>query len=372
MSTICEICHKTYASYQSLWIHNKKFHKCNDHKSKLVNEISYSETDKSNESNKNNLICSYCNKNFSTKYTLNTHYKSCSIKKFSLEKNKLVDTNNTNIIIGGNISNQIIEYDNISNYIFKSKKSDLEVEIESNKLKLKIIKEQKEVLRLKLKLHNSKTTTNNIKIINNKLMNFSNNLNIINNFNIVALGKENILETLRTIDKKDIMKSRFSCLEKIVDIIHCKDYDQFKNIIITNLKDDYAYKYDDKQKTFKCVGKDEALKELIDERVSNLREIYEELATTNKIDDKTKYLIQQFLKKMDNDEKYIEECSGLTYKNFRAYKEQKVKILIYNNSDKISKDLAIILDDSFNDSHNTVFSFKNANIKFDHNSILDV
>ena len=82
MSTICEICHKTYASYQSLWIHNKKFHKCNDHKSKLVNEISYSETDKSNESNKNNLICSYCNKNFSTKYTLNTHYKSCSIKKF--------------------------------------------------------------------------------------------------------------------------------------------------------------------------------------------------------------------------------------------------------------------------------------------------
>jgi hypothetical protein len=52
---------------------------------------------------------------------------------------------------------------------------------------------------------------------------------------------------------------------------------------------------------------------------------------------------------MDNDEKYIEECSGLTYKNFRAYKEQKVKILIYNNSDKISKDLAIILDDSFNE-----------------------
>ena len=23
----CNICNKTYASYQSLWIHNKKFHK---------------------------------------------------------------------------------------------------------------------------------------------------------------------------------------------------------------------------------------------------------------------------------------------------------------------------------------------------------
>ena len=31
-------------------------------------------------------------------------------------------------------------------------------------------------------------------------------------------------------------------------------------------------------------------------------------------------------------------------KNFRTYKEHKVKILIYNNLDKISKDLAIILD----------------------------
>jgi hypothetical protein len=27
MANLCEICKKTYASYQSLWLHNKKYHK---------------------------------------------------------------------------------------------------------------------------------------------------------------------------------------------------------------------------------------------------------------------------------------------------------------------------------------------------------
>jgi len=88
--------------------------------------------------------------------------------------------------------------------------------------------------------------------------------------------------------------------------------------------------------------------ELIDERLENIRELFEELSETKKIDNKTKELIQDFLEQMDNNEKYIEKSSGITYKNFRAYKEHKVKILIYNNSDKISKDLAIVLDSSFN------------------------
>ena len=101
--------------------------------------------------------------------------------------------------------------------------------------------------------------------------------------------------------------------------------------------------------------------ELIDERLENIREIYEELSDTKKIDDKTKKLIQEFLEQMDNTDKYIEQSTGVTYKNFRAYKEHKVKILIYNNLDKISKDLvgakgstleaelseAIVLDNSF-------------------------
>ena len=146
------------------------------------------------------------------------------------------------------------------------------------------------------------------------------------------------------------MKSRFSCLEKIVDIVHCSNYNQFKNIVITNLKDDFAYKYDDKKGYFVCFNKNELISELVDERLEDIKGIYDELATTNKIDPSTKKLIQDFLNKIDDEEKHTDDVDGSTYSNFKSYKEQKVKILIYNNVDKISHDLAVILDNSQNEN----------------------
>jgi len=128
MSKNCEICHKKYSSYQSLWIHNKKFHLNNDLKNPIISsEINTNLTKKS--------VCSYCNKSFSTKYTLNTHYKSCSIKKYNL-KNDIIDCVNTNF--DTKINNKLIM-------------SDLELEIELNKIKLEIVKKQKEIIILKLK-----------------------------------------------------------------------------------------------------------------------------------------------------------------------------------------------------------------------------
>ena len=70
----------------------------------------------------------------------------------------------------------------------------------------------------------------------------------------------------------------------------------------------------------------------------------------NKINNSTKELIKEFLDKMTNEDKYTENIEGTTYKNFRTYKEHRVKILIYNNMDKISQDLAIILDKPFSNN----------------------
>lgn len=71
------------------------------------------------------------------------------------------------------------------------------------------------------------------------MANYSNNVNsnnVTNNFTIIPLGRENVSELLTLIEKKEILKSKFSCLESVVDLIHCGKYDQYKNIIITNLK----------------------------------------------------------------------------------------------------------------------------------------
>ena len=48
-----------------------------------------------------------------------------------------------------------------------------------------------------------------------------------NNFKIYTIGKENLIDILTLNEKADIMKSRFSCLERIVEIAHCSKYDQF-------------------------------------------------------------------------------------------------------------------------------------------------
>jgi hypothetical protein len=83
----------------------------------------------------------------------------------------------------------------------------------------------------------------------------------------------------------------------------------------------------------------------------NIKEIYDELSTTNKIDNSTKKLIQDFLNKMEDEEKHTDDADGTTYSNFKSYKQQKVKILIYNNVDKISCDLAVILDNTPNENY---------------------
>jgi len=323
MNFYCKICNKKYASNSSLWNHNNKYHE------QINNEIIISI-----------INCEYCNRVLKNKYLLKKHLTRCKIFKNQ-------DKTNNAQIIESNKNN-----DNSTELKLKIKLA----EIEAQK-----IKDEKEILKLKLKLNKTKqNTNNNIKNINNQLLNNSNNTinNITNNFQIIELGKENLLETLSNYDKKDIIKSRYGCLERIVDITHCGKYDKFKNIIITNLKDDYAYKYDDKLKKFCCINKNEIMTELIDERLENIREIYEELSETNKIDNKTKTIIQDFLEQMDATDKFTDD-SGITYKNYRTYREHKVKILIYNNTDKITQDLAIVLDGSFEDNFNNQTNITN-------------
>ena len=64
-------------------------------------------------------------------------------------------------------------------------------------------------------------------------------------------------------EKNQIMANGYLCLEKFIEITNTGKYDQFKNIIITNIKDPYAYKFDDKQGFFVTCNKTEVLNELI-------------------------------------------------------------------------------------------------------------
>jgi hypothetical protein len=113
MSYRCNICNKDYSSYQSLWIHTKKFHnqKVTNDNQKVTNSNQKVTNDNQNivnPSNKN--ICKYCNKKFNHKQNKWLHEKKHCNTKISLqeENKKLTDELNNikkNIMTNSNNTN---------------------------------------------------------------------------------------------------------------------------------------------------------------------------------------------------------------------------------------------------------------------------
>jgi hypothetical protein len=212
-------------------------------------------------------------------------------------------------------------------------------------MQLQLSQKENEILKLKLKIektnkmHPKSFKKLNNMLINNALNNNSNNINSNNtNYNILSIGNENIPEVLSLIEKKKIMNARYLCLEEMVEIA------EVKNIVITNLKDNIAYKFDQTKGYFITTTKNEVLNDIIDNRITDIEEIYDELSTTNKINQDTKNIINKFLEKIqNNDEKFVDENENATYDNYKSYKSNKIKILIYNNNQKISNELTTII-----------------------------
>lgn len=289
---ICKICNKKYKSYQSLWKHNKKFHNTLNPQPTQINSNNYSHNP---QPKKKIYSCSFCNKILSRVDNLKRHEKSCK------------DTNKQNI----EIQLQLTQKEN-----------------EILKLKLKIEKSNK--------MHPKSFKKLNNMLINNALMN-SNNINSnnsVNNYNILSLGNENIPEVLSLIDKKKIMNAKYLCLEKMVEIA------QFKNIVITNLKDNIAYRFDQTKGYFLTTTKNDVLNDIINNRITDIEEIYDELSTTNKINEETKNLITKFLEKIQNDDaKFVDENENIIYDNYKSYKSNKITIrkLVMNFLDYLKK-----------------------------------
>jgi hypothetical protein len=177
----------------------------------------------------------------------------------------------------------------------------------------------------------------------NLILNFDCFINSNNVFNILTIGRENIEEILSQIEKKSVLNSRYSCLEELVKIVHCGEYNQFKNIIITNMKDNYMYKYDEKVGHFILSTKTEVLNSLIDYRLGDLEIIYNDLLEKNKLDEKTKECIEKFINKINNDESKYTDYDGKEHSNYKQYKINEIKMLLFNNKDKIVNDICLLL-----------------------------
>jgi len=318
----CNTCNKIYSSYQSLWKHNKIYHKNITKKVTDVTEKLVNVTE--NGINIKKYICNICSKEFNHRQNKYEHEKICKNNK-SKEINELT---------------QLVDKQNelIKNEIELAK---LKLKIQSSKkLDTKTFKSLNKALKERtfLKMQNSNINSHNTNNIQNNIIN--------NNIQLIGFSKEEVINTITNKEKSQIMANGYQCLEKFIEITNIGKYDQFKNIIITNIKDPYAYKFDDKQGFFVTCNKTEVLNELVNNRVTDIEAIYNEFDEANKINDKTKKIICNFLAQINDTQKpYVEQNENRTYENYFDFKVHKIKILLFDNQDKITKDIALFIEE---------------------------
>jgi len=327
----CNICNKQYASQSSLCNHNKKFHQNNllNNKKVLISSEKVPNNSEKVQNNSDNIKkynCKYCNNLYFNIKTRWSHEQKCkNTKQNNNELDKLKEENKQKEL-------EIIlkkEEARILNLKLKLQQADKVDNITLNKLNKMLLKHNNRIKNSTVNSHNTQ--------------NINNIQNVQNNFQLVGFGKEEITELLTNNEKKLIMNSKYGCLEKLIEIVHCGKYNQFKNVIVTNMKDNYMYKYDDTKGCFVLGTKSEIMNSLVDGKLFDLDVIYNDLLEKNKIDERTKNCIEDFVNRIHNNDEKFTDIEGKQHEDYKHYKISEIKLLLFNNQDKITNDISLLL-----------------------------
>ena len=317
-----------------------------------------------NKSNHSNHICDICNKEYTNRQNLWRHKKT-HIKtycKSTVSQNEdfgshppIIVSQKTAILDLHKASNVIIEKIGYScefcGTIYVHRQSKYKHQIKCRKktnenitLKTQLLEKEKENLQKQLDdikkvlmdvmNKNCKIHPKTLQKINKQLNGDHNTINeninkgtINNTYNIIALGHENLTDVFSKKEKMAILKYRYCSLPHLVEYTHFNDkYPQFKNILITNTQNKLAYRYDIKKKQFIAVDKDELLENIVDSRMCDINSFYEELE--EELDTKTKEILDKVKDKIENEPAY------------KLLKKQDIKLIIYNNRKKVSKEVS--------------------------------
>lgn len=300
---ICNICNKNYKDKSGLWYHNKKNHN-NKITTEFVkippkhyfitpNNIKITPESVVESSEKKNQ-CKYCNFCFTRKDSLTKHYNRC----------KIIKENNNN-------EHKFIK------------------ESEFNELK----KENAEIKSMLMELlKSSKIHPKTLQKINKNLVtgnNNSNNNNTVNNIQIVKFGSEDIKNILTDKEIKKILNCKYQAIEESIKQVHFNNNrPEYRNIYITNLRDNIAYVYTGNK--FEAVQKHSIIIELIDQHMNNIEVSLEDYK--DKLPVKTADILDKLLEKLQDEEtKITDENNNKEYKNYRSY---EIKLMIYNETGK--------------------------------------
>ena len=290
---ICKICNTNYSSRQNLWKHTNKYHTdlCIQNVTNMLPNVTNMLPNVTNQNPAKCNTCNICNKILSNRHSRWRHEQICKEIETESLKNKLIETESKI----NTMSQQIAQ-----------------------------------LLNEKAKIH-PKT----LQKINKNLINNINNGTIINN-TFVKFGKVELSSILNTKEILSILNQPFISIEETIKKIHFNDkHPEYKNIYITNMKDDIAYIFNGIQ--YITVRKNDVIMDLINNCTEEIESSFDE----NKDKMKLPYIkrLESFLELINNDEKYFDGFNK-PYSNYKTYKIGDIKRFIYDNSN--AKHLALL------------------------------
>ena len=177
--------------------------------------------------------------------------------------------------------------------------------------------------------------------INNQIIN-TNNGTINNTMNIVKFGSEDFNKILSQSEILKILNKKMCSLEESIKTIHFNDKrPEFKNVYITNLKDQYAYVFDGNK--FTAGLKSDIIGEMVDNHFENIEMSVDEYK--DKLQPKTVEVLDKFIEKMNDDmEEFTDNMHKKIYPNYKSFKINIIKLLIYNETDSRTNVVNVICD----------------------------
>ena len=291
----CDNCDKNYKDKTGLWYHNNKYHKqpCHQDVTKC-NKIS-TDNDQyvtkcnkiSTDNHKINIYeCKYCKKNLFNRQSRWRHEQKC------------INSNN----------NEIIELKK-ENAEIKSMLAEL---LKSSKIHPKTLQ------KINKNLINGNNNTLNSGIVNNNII------------QIVKFGSEDIKNILSTKEIKNILNCKYKAIEESIKSIHFNDdRPEYRNIYITNLRDNIAYVYNGNK--FEAVQKHSIINQLIDQHMNNIEVSLENYK--DKLPERTIEILDKLIEKLQDDHTYmLDEENNKEFKNYKLFKINEVKLMIYNET----------------------------------------